>query len=704
MKTVTVNYTRPYLYPKQSAAFFNDARISCIEASTKCFPANTLVRTDKGHKPISEIEIGDFVLSWNPLQRIYEYKMVLNCFSHCAVDAPHDMIKLITKYGDIHATRDHEFRIGDKWIGASELAKRAMEANTRNQPILCEQFRKTSFNEALRRRGKVACNEASIRRQRLFKNNAIHQRKVYHNKDAQGRSGHLVGWEEAAQFGASQPLRFQQSEQFNFKLGAYDSKRECEIFGSEGALWEVSRQYKRQFQADRGSSQGNQARVCTESSFAEGVSGKIWRRQKHSNANFNRPELEARCIDYSDILGYELYETNEKVYDLEVAENSNYCITEYDINVHNCGKTLGAIVWIIEEMLNGGGNGKVYWWVAPIYPQAKIAFTRMKRMLPQGAYEVNEAELRITLFNGAVIFFRSADNSDALYGEDVWAVVIDEASRSKDNTWYAVRSTLTKTGGKARMIGNVKGRSNWFYKLCRQAQTGKDPDMQFHSINAQDAVDAGIFPAKELESARRDFKGREDAFDEIYFNIPAADGGNPFGMKNIHRNRIMDISDLPPVCWGWDLARSVDWTVGIALDKNGHVCDFERFQLPWTATKLKIIECTGNTRALIDSTGVGDAIVEDLQRAIPNVEGFKFTSLSKQQLMEGLMAALSQDLIKIPEGDIITELEYFEFKHTATGTRYSAPDGLHDDCVMALALAVKHYRGEYTPNFYIDIL
>jgi hypothetical protein len=137
-----------------------------------------------------------------------------------------------------------------------------------------------------------------------------------------------------------------------------------------------------------------------------------------------------------------------------------------------------------------------------------------------------------------------------------------------------------------------------------------------------------------------------------------------------------------------DLAKSVDWTVAIALDRYGRVCRFERFQKPWNATIDAIDALVGRTPALIDSTGVGDPVLEALQRKRADVyEGFKFTGPSKQQLMEGLAVAIQQQQIGFPEGVIVNELEGFEYVYSRTGVKYSAPDGLHDDCVMALGLA-----------------
>ena len=160
------------------------------------------------------------------------------------------------------------------------------------------------------------------------------------------------------------------------------------------------------------------------------------------------------------------------------------------------GKTVGCIVWLTEQAM-AGKPGQNFWWVAPIFPQGKIAFRRLKRMLPREVYTANETELTLTLANGAVIWFKGADKPDSLYGEDVFAAVIDEASRCKEDAWHAVRSTLTATKGPIRIIGNVKGRKNWAYNMARQAEAGAE-GMSYAKITAHDAVAAGILDAAEI--------------------------------------------------------------------------------------------------------------------------------------------------------------------------------------------------------------
>lgn len=350
------------------------------------------------------------------------------------------------------------------------------------------------------------------------------------------------------------------------------------------------------------------------------------------------------------------------------------------------GKTIGCIAWILEQALQGGVNHN-YWWVAPAYPQAEIAYRRIKAGLTRGSFVPHDSPSpRIDLLNGSTLWFKSGDNSDGLFGEDVYAAVVDEASRVKADSWYALRSTLTATGGPARMIGNVKGRKNWFYEMCRRIERGQEPNGHYERITVQDAIDAGVIPLAEVEDARRNLP--EHIFRELYEALPSDDGGNPFGENHI-LSCIHDLSNAPPVAFGIDLAKKQDYLVVVGLDSDGRTCVFQRWQgLPWRASIRRIHEIVGeDTPALVDSTGIGDPVLEELQAGHGNFAGYHFSSVSKQRLMEGLAVSIQGHEITYPDGPIKDELLSFEYDITRTGVRYQAAEGYHDDCVCALALA-----------------
>lgn len=45
------------------------------------------------------------------------------------------------------------------------------------------------------------------------------------------------------------------------------------------------------------------------------------------------------------------------------------------------GKTVGCMCWLIELALHASA-GQNFWWVYPIYAQAKVVFRRAKRAIP----------------------------------------------------------------------------------------------------------------------------------------------------------------------------------------------------------------------------------------------------------------------------------------------------------------------------------
>ena len=369
------------------------------------------------------------------------------------------------------------------------------------------------------------------------------------------------------------------------------------------------------------------------------------------------------------------------------------------------GKTIGCIVWLIDQATVIGKKGRHFWWVAPVYAQTDIAFRRIKDMFreadpEQRWWQSNEAKLTITLPNGATLWFKSADKPDTLYGEDVYAVVVDEATRCKEEAWYALRSTLTATRGKARIIGNVKGRKNWVYRMARRAESG-EVGYHYARLTAYDAAEANIISPAEVADAKRMLPA--NVFKELYLAQPSEDEGNPFGIDAIRVCVSTDANTNRPSAWGLDLAKSVDWTVAIGLDQHGCVCGFQRWQSDWRNTERRAQGMIGHTPAFIDQTGVGNPIVEHIQAKCSAAEGFTFTSTTKQQIMEGLASAIQRQAVRFPDGPIVAELEAFEYEYTRTGVRYVCPAGMHDDCVDALALAVRCLEVR-SPNMALSIV
>jgi hypothetical protein len=327
-------------------------------------------------------------------------------------------------------------------------------------------------------------------------------------------------------------------------------------------------------------------------------------------------------------------------------------------------------------------NKKRVAYITPTYQLGKIFFKEIVDLLPLEIYSKNESDLVITFITGGSIRFFTGERLDNLRGLKFHLAVIDEASfipNLEDGWLNSIRPTLTDYKGKAIFLSTPKG-NNYFFSLFSKAE----PDWQSFKFTTYDNP---YIDPNEIDDARKQLP--EVVFEQEYMANPAENAANPFGSQYI-RNCIHPVTTMPIVAYGIDLAKSVDWTVIVGLDEDGNVAYFDRFQMDWHNTKQTILRLP-KCPILVDSTGVGDPILEDLQREGVMIQGLKFTSSSKQQLMEGLQAAIHQRKIGYPDGIISQELEVFEYQYTATGVKYSAPSGFHDDAVMALALAWQNF-------------
>lgn len=350
-----------------------------------------------------------------------------------------------------------------------------------------------------------------------------------------------------------------------------------------------------------------------------------------------------------------------------------------------CGRRFGKSALGIRWLCDGAIAGEPVAWFAPSYKLALEAWRELLDRLQPITARVSEQDKRLELVTGGVIEVWTLDSPDPARGRKYARAVIDEAGIVRDLLdifQAAIRPTLVDLAGRALILGTPKGRRHGFVVLFGRGERGDDPD--WASFRAS-TLDNPFIPAEEVEAARKELP--PEVFQQEFEGIPTDDGANPFGIEAV-RKSVGPLSEVAPVVYGIDLARSTDYTVVIGLDPWRRVAVLERWQLPWAATKTKIAAMVGQTPVVADATGVGDAIVSDLQGMGVVVTPHVFTQPSKLRLMQRLIASFQAKELTIPDGWLVSELEAFEFTYTASGVRYEAPKGLHDDGVMALGLAV----------------
>jgi hypothetical protein len=352
-----------------------------------------------------------------------------------------------------------------------------------------------------------------------------------------------------------------------------------------------------------------------------------------------------------------------------------------------CGRRFGKSIVAQNIGIDYLLAGKKVAYITPTYKLASLLFESIDAILPDDFFHKNKSKFSIYKKAGGGEFrFFTGKSLNAIRGFDFDIILIDEASfieGLQDHWPQSIRPTLTDRRGRAIFLSTPKGK-NYFYKLS----LNENSDPRNWKTYRFTSYDNPHIPADEIDSARAEIP--EANFLQEYMASPMDNADNPFGTSHI-RKCIKAISDKPAKCYGIDLAKSYDYTVIIGLDEDSNVCHFDRFQLSWEETKARI-HALPDRPMLLDATGVGDPILEDIQKRKQYAEGFKFTSLGKHQLMLGLAAAIQQGQVGFPEGIITSEMEIFEYTITPTGVRYSAPTGLHDDTVCALALARRHWE------------
>jgi len=294
--------------------------------------------------------------------------------------------------------------------------------------------------------------------------------------------------------------------------------------------------------------------------------------------------------------------------------DARFTITEASTKV---GKTHSHIIWLYGKAHEFEyAIGFNYWWVAPVYNQSKIAYKRLKRNLVKyGVYKFNESNLIITCPNGAEIHFKSAENPDNLYGEDVYACVFDEAPRAREEAWYALRSTLTATNAPCKIIGNFGGISNWVHKLKEKSKT--DKKYAYFKITCYDAIAEGILDEDEVLQAEKDLPTK--IFKALYKAEASEDEGQLISNESITKlftNTNVSDGVKYITC---DVARlGKDKTVIMVWDGLRVIELLEMNTSLVTESASKIVELkqkynVNNSNVICDEDGVGGGVVDILR-------------------------------------------------------------------------------------------
>ena len=350
------------------------------------------------------------------------------------------------------------------------------------------------------------------------------------------------------------------------------------------------------------------------------------------------------------------------------------------------GKTRLGVLQCLEVAAAQGGRA---WWVSPSYKMGAVGWRPIARLgasIPGASTKYGERLL--TMPSGGTVQVRSADDPDSLRGEGLDYCVMDEVAFMSERTWQeAIRPALSDRGGRALFISTPKGR-NWFWRLHQRGLD--DKNTQWASFSFPTGDNPHIDKA-EIASAQDDLPER--IFAQEYMAQFLDDAGGVF-RKVLQAVNGESAPDSGQYVIGCDWGRTNDASVFCVLEINsGTVVELDRMVQTDYQTQVSRLHALWqrypDCEIVAEQNSMGGPITESLQNSGLPVTPFMTTNISKMRIIDALVLGFERGEIHIPRDPVlIGELQAFEGKRLPSGAmQYSAPSGMHDDTVMALALA-----------------
>ncbi len=241
----------------------------------------------------------------------------------------------------------------------------------------------------------------------------------------------------------------------------------------------------------------------------------------------------------------------------------------------------------------------------------------------------------------------------------------------------------------ATVFISTPNRRNWFYTLFTNAQADTSGRWAAWNFPTQQNPYLSQVAVAELASDMTADAYRQEV--EAQF---LEDQGQVF--RNITACIKADrLSPYPgQFVMGVDWGQANDYTcIGIMDRQTRRLVDMDRFNgMAWALQRGRLRAMADRWRPgviLAESNSIGGPNIEALIEEGLSVQGFEMTAGSKPQVIESLALAFEREEIGILDDPVlIAELgAYQRSPSRLTGrSQYSAPQGLHDDTVIMLAL------------------
>ena len=352
------------------------------------------------------------------------------------------------------------------------------------------------------------------------------------------------------------------------------------------------------------------------------------------------------------------------------------------------GKTvLGGVLCSL--VANKGGRTA---WVVPSYKNARPLWRFLEEHLPQPTCRFSVSDKIVEFPSGGTIGIYTADNPNSLRGESFHLVVVDEAALVSEETYSdVIEPTVADYDGDIYLVTTPKGR-NWFWVGWAAARADGKFSAAFTAPTNANPIPT-IRRAYELAKNRLTKRTFAQEWDAQF-----VEDGGVFSM--VDESAVAPVNEPPGKHKGHSIGMGIDWGKHEDYTVVSTYCGtceqqldlYRRNGIEYIRQRARIKELRDRwlpTRILAESNSIGDPNIEDLRREGVSVVGFETTAQSKPELIEALILGMEVGKVRIlPDETQKNELKAFNVTITPAGNKkYAAPEGMHDDCVIALALS-----------------
>lgn len=361
-----------------------------------------------------------------------------------------------------------------------------------------------------------------------------------------------------------------------------------------------------------------------------------------------------------------------------------------------CGKSVMCESIILKYAVDRKGSFSMY--LSPTIKQARKVFKEIVKAISRSSVflKSNESFLEITLRNGSVIAFCSAEQGENLRGYTVSGVlIVDEAAYIEDEVFNAVLPTTDVYSAPIVIVSTPRFRVGFFYDYYLD---GLERNDTISSYDWSSYDKSQVLTPKRLEFYR--LRLPKDKFTQDYLGEFTDIGFGTFGEYDKVLWKPSDPS-LDGCVMGvdWSTGSGGDETAIAVFNNQKEMIDLVHFNdLNDIQTIDKIIELIRKYNVIkvqVELNSIGKIFYNMLQRKISecnlncSLKGFNTTNSSKQKIVQRLQVAIQNRTCKLLKDEkLISQMAQFESKLTSAGkVTYAGAKNSHDDLVLATLFA-----------------